>query len=294
MTVSRIETPILDIAYEAAGPDDGMPVLLLHGWPDDVRTYDGVAGTLNEAGFRTYAPWLRGYGETRFRSAGSMRSGQISAMAQDALDFIDALGIERLAVLGHDWGARIGYVLASLYPERITRLAALSVGWRPGELATPPLGQARAFWYQWFMATERGAEFVRKNGKVFARNQWDTWSPAGWFDDATFERTATSFENPDWVAITLHSYRVRWGEAEPDPTYADIERRSKTVTEITVPTLMIQGGDDRCVLPQSTEGAGPFFTGGYRRAVLDGVGHFPTREAPTEVAPLLLEFLRGG
>jgi pimeloyl-ACP methyl ester carboxylesterase len=183
-------------------------------------------------------------------------------------------------------------VLASLYPERIKRLAALSVGWRPGELATPPLGQARAFWYQWFMATERGAELVRENGKAFARNMWDTWSPPGWFDEPAFERTAKSFENPDWAAITVHSYRVRWGEAEPDPAYADIERRSRAATEIKVPTLMIQGGDDRCVLPASTEGAEPFFTGGYRREVLDGVGHFPTREAPQEVARLLLELLR--
>lgn len=294
MTISRIETPVLDIAYEAAGPDGGTPVLLLHGWPDDVRTYDGVAGALNDAGFRTFAPWLRGYGPTRFRSASSMRSGQISAMAEDAVDFADALGLDRLAIVGHDWGARIGYVLASLYPERITRLAALSVGWRPGELATPPLGQARAFWYQWFMATERGAEFARKNGKAFARTMWDTWSPAGWFDEPTFERTAKSFENPDWVAITLHSYRVRWGEAEPDPAYADIERRAKAATKITVPTLMIQGGDDRCVLPASTEGAEPFFTGRYRREVLDGVGHFPTREAPRKVAGLLVEFLRDG
>ena len=226
--------------------------------------------------------------------ASSMRSGQISAMAQDALDFVDALGLEGFAVVGHDWGARIGYVLASLYPERITRLAALSVGWRPGELATPPLAQARAFWYQWFMATERGAEFVRKNSKVFARNMWDTWSPPGWFDEPTFERTAKSFENPDWVAITLHCYRVRWGEADPDPAYSDIERRSKAVTEIKVPTLMIQGGDDRCVLPQSTEGAEPFFTGRYRREVLDGIGHFPTREASYKVARLLIGFLSGG
>jgi pimeloyl-ACP methyl ester carboxylesterase len=294
MSISHIETPALDIAYEAAGPDDGTQVLLLHGWPDDVRTYDGIAERLDQAGFRTLAPWLRGYGETRFRSARSMRSGQISAMAQDALDLVDALGLDRFAIVGHDWGARIGYVLASLYPERITRLAALSVGWRPGELATPPLGQARAFWYQWFMATERGAEFVRKNGKAFARDMWDTWSPAGWFDEPTFERTAQSFENPDWVPVTLHSYRVRWGEADPDPAYADIERRAKAATKITIPTLMIQGGDDRCVLPASTEGAEPFFTGGYRREVLDGVGHFPTREAPQEVGKMLLEFLRAG
>src|SRR4051812_45128801 len=124
MTVLQVETPVLDIAYETGGPEGGAPLLLLHGWPDDVRTYDGVTGALHTAGFRTFAPWLRGYGGTRFRAKGSIRSGQIAAMAQDALDFADALGLERFSVVGHDWGARIGYVLASLYAERIERLAA--------------------------------------------------------------------------------------------------------------------------------------------------------------------------
>jgi pimeloyl-ACP methyl ester carboxylesterase len=291
MQPSFAATPILDIAYETGGPVDGPPVLLLHGWPDDVRTYDRIAPALHERGFRTIAPWLRGFGPTRFRSADTSRSGEIAAMAADALDLADALGLERFAIVGHDWGARIAYLLAAVCPERVVTIAALSVGWEPGNLATPPLRQAQRFWYQWFMATERGAAAVRGDPKAFARFMWETWSPSGWFDDQAFEATAVSFENPDWPAVTLHSYRVRWGEAEPDPRYAELERPKNAVRTIAVPTLMIQGGDDRCVLPASTEGKERHFTAGYDRRVLPGIGHFPTREAPREVAKLLAGFL---
>jgi pimeloyl-ACP methyl ester carboxylesterase len=291
MQPSFAATPTLEIAYETGGPSDGSPVLLLHGWPDDVRTYDAVAPSLHRRGFRTIAPWLRGFGPTRFRAAGSQRSGEIAALAQDAVDLADALGLERFAIVGHDWGARIAYLVAAVFPERVTKIAALSVGWEPGELATPPLRQARKFWYQWFMATERGAASVRGDPVAFARIMWETWSPPGWFDDAVFDATAVSFKNADWPAVTLHSYRVRWGEAEPDPSYADLERRKNAVRAISVPTLMIQGGDDRCVMPASTEGKEKHFIGGYARRVIPGAGHFPTREAPEQVAELLAEFL---
>jgi pimeloyl-ACP methyl ester carboxylesterase len=287
----RIETPLLKIAYEQDGPANGVPVILLHGWPDDVRTFDTVAPGLGKAGFKTYAPWLRGFGETRFLLADTTRSGQIAAMADDVISFADALGLERFAVVGHDWGARIAYLLASIIPERISRIAALSVGWEPGEAPTPPFRQSSHYWYQWFMATARGAEAVHKQGKEFARFMWDTWSPPGWFSQQEFNTTAASFENPDWAEITLHSYRVRWGEAEPDPRYAAIEARKKAVRTIGVPTLMIQGGDDRCGLPASSEGKERHFTGCYERIVLDGVGHFPLREAPEETASLVAAFL---
>lgn len=288
----RVATPILDIAFEIGGPDDGPSVILLHGWPDDVRAFDFIAPALHDAGLRTFAPWLRGFGPTRFLSSQTMRSGQIAAMAQDVIEFADALKLERFAIVGHDWGARIAYLLASVAPDRVRQIAALSVGWQPGEFVTPPFEQARLFWYQWFMATERGAEIVRRNGKAFARFQWETWGPPGWFNDDAFDATASSFENPDWAEITLHSYRVRWGEAKPDPRYAELEQRQKAARTISVPTLMIQGGDDRCVLPSSSDGKDKFFTGPYRRCVLDGIGHFPTREAPEKVAELLLEFLQ--
>ncbi len=220
-----------------------------------------------------------------------MRSGQIVAMAKDILDFADALGLEQFCILGHDWGARIAYCLASLFPQRVMRIGVMSVAWAPGELATPPLRQARHIWYQWFMATDRGAEVVRTQGENFARFQWETWSPAGWFTDSQFETTATSFENPDWPEITLHSYRVRWGQAAPDPWYEEIERQAKAVRKIAVPALVIHGREDQCALPASFEGNEEHFTGPYQRHTLEGVGHFPTREAPRKVVDLVLDFL---
>jgi pimeloyl-ACP methyl ester carboxylesterase len=265
--------------------------VLLHGWPDDVRTFDRTVPALQAAGWRTYRPYVRGFGPTEFRSGHTMRSGQIAALTQDVLDFADALGLERFAFIGHDWGARVAYLLGALAADRVTRIAALSVGWSPGDPPTPPLEQASRYWYQWFMATERGAQTVRDHGVEFARYQWQTWSPPAFYDDSEFSITAASFENPDWAAVTLHSYRVRWGEAEPDPAYAEMEARLHAATSISVPTLMIHGGDDRCSLPASSEHQEQYFTGPYQRAVVDGVGHFPTREAPDAVDALLVAFL---
>ena len=221
-----------------------------------------------------------------------MRSGEIVAMAQDAIDLADSLNLGKFAVIGHDWGARIAYVLAIAIPQRVTRMVTIAVGWQPGELPTPSLKQAQAYWYQWFMVTERGREMVRRNGKAFARIQWNNWSPPGWFDDAEFERTAKSFENPDWSEITWHSYSVRWGEADKDPRYAQLDRRITAAQSISVPTLMIQGDSDAATLPESTEGKEKYFTGGYARHVIQGVGHFPTYEAPEVVNKLVMEFLR--
>jgi pimeloyl-ACP methyl ester carboxylesterase len=286
------DTPTLKIAYEAGGPSNGSPILLLHGWPDDVRTYDGIVPALHDAGFRTVVPYLRGFGETSFVAKNKMRSGEMVAMAQDAIDFADALGLNKFSVIGHDWGARIAYVLAIVVPHRVTRMVTMSVGWQPGELPTPSLKQARAYWYQWFMATERGRQTVRSDGKAFARAQWENWSPPGWFDDSQFEQTARSFANPDWPEITWHSYSVRWGEAEKDPSYADLDRRVMAAQSISVPTLMIQGGSDAVTLPETTANKDKYFTGGYARHVIAEVGHFPTREAPQTVSKLILDFLQ--
>jgi pimeloyl-ACP methyl ester carboxylesterase len=287
-----VTTPTLRIAYEAGGPAGGSPVLLLHGWPDDIRTFDHLVPALHTAGFRTIVPYLRGFGGTTFVSKEIMRSGEIVAMAQDAIDLVDALELGQFAVIGHDWGARIAYALAVLIPERVTRMVTISVGWQPGELPTPSLRQAQAYWYQWFLATKRGRKLVRSDGKAFARVQWSNWSPSGWFDEATFERTAKSFDNPDWPDVTWHSYSVRWGEAEKDPRYGGLDRRVHAAQSISVPTLMIQGGSDAVSLPVATEGQDKYFTGGYVREVIPGVGHFPTREAPEAVQKLVLEFLQ--
>jgi pimeloyl-ACP methyl ester carboxylesterase len=284
-------TETLKIAYETGGPADGSPVLLLHGWPDDARTWDKVAPALQQRGLRTVAPWLRGFGATSFLSRDTMRSGEMVAMAQDALDLADALKLTTFAVVGHDWGARIAYAMAILWPERVTCICAMSVGWQPGELPTPGFEQARKYWYQWFMATQRGIDAVKQDPKGFGRTQWETWAPQGWFSEVEFEATARSWEHPDWPAITLHSYQVRWGEAGKDPRYAELDKRAKAATSISVPTLMIQGEADGVTLTDSTAGKDKYFTGGYRREVLDGVGHFPTREAPDAVNKLLLDFL---
>lgn len=289
--ILSVDTPTLRIAYRTGGQAHAPPLLLLHGWPDDASTFDGVAPALQQAGWRTFAPWLRGCGATRFREPNGPRSGEIAALAQDVLDFAAALRLERFAIVGHDSGARVAYLLASVEARRVSACAALSVPWEPGVPATPPLRQAQAFWYQWFLATERGAEVLRRNGKAFARFQWQSWSPPGWFDDVAFDQVARSFENPDWVAATLHSYRVRWGEAEPDPVYADLARRQHDARKIAVPTLMVQGGSDRVVLPHSSEGKEVHFSGPYQRHVVEGVGHFPTREAPHQTVGLLTAFL---
>jgi pimeloyl-ACP methyl ester carboxylesterase len=284
-------TPTLRVAYESGGAENGSPVLLLHGWPDDPRTYDKIAPVLQGEGYRTIVPFLRGFGGTTFLFKDDMRSGEMVAMAQDALDVADALKLDRFAVVGHDWGARIAYALAILAPERVTHVCAMSVAWQPGELATPGFEQVRKYWYQWFMATKRGKETVRREAKAFAHIMWETWAPAGWFTESEFEATAASFENPDWADVTLHSYQVRWGEAPKDPRYRALDERVHAAKAIAVPTLMLQGGADGVTVPSTTAGKDKYFTGGYRRHVLDGVGHFPTREAAAAVNKLLLEFL---
>jgi pimeloyl-ACP methyl ester carboxylesterase len=291
--MERLATDTLEIGFNAAGPRDGPVVLLLHGWPDDPTTWDQVSPALTAAGFRTIAPWLRGFGPTRFRSAQSVRDGRTAALAQDAIELMDGLGVARFAVVGHDWGARIAYALAALIPERLTAIAALSVGYSPrGAFPVPPFRQSRAWWYQWFMALDRGAEAIAEDPIGFARLQWETWSPPGWFDEAEFERAAQSFDNPDWLAIMLSSYRSRWREEKRDPQYDPVQERIARVGRISVATLTIQGAADGTVLPQSTENLDGYFSGPYRRLLLDGVGHFPTREAPAAVAEALLKHLR--
>lgn len=292
MDVNSVTAGEVEITYEASGPDMGQPVLLLHGWPDDPRTFDRVVPLLNAAGWRTIVPYWRGCGPTKFLDAATPRTGEPAALATDILAFLDALGFSRLPVIGHDWGARVAYLLAAARPQRVTSIAALSVPWAPGRLGVPPLPQVRAFWYQWFMNTEPGAAFVRENPLAFAREQWVAWSPPGpWFTDETFSKTAPSFQNPDWAAVTLNFYRSRWGADAPDPRFAALRQAAEEAQSIAVPTLVIHGADDTCLLPASFEGQKQFFTGTYRQVELEGVGHFPTREAPEKVAEALLAHL---
>jgi pimeloyl-ACP methyl ester carboxylesterase len=290
--MQSVRTNVLEIAFEEGGPPGGPPVLLVHGWPDDPRGWGKVAPRLQAAGFRTVAPFVRGCGPTRFLAGGTVRDGRGVALAQDAIDLADALGLERFAVAGHDWGARVAYTLATLFPERVSRIVGIALAYQPGGAFTlPPFSQARRFWYQWFLTLDAGAEAMRADPAGFARMQWDTWSPSGWFDDAEFATTAKSFENPDWASITLNAYRGRWRPEASDPRYETLQSRLSQTQTISTPTLMIQGGMDYCDEPASSEGLDDYFTGGYRRIVLDSVGHFPPREAPDAVAAAVIEHL---
>jgi pimeloyl-ACP methyl ester carboxylesterase len=292
MPLAHVETPVLDIAFERGGPDGGPTALLLHGWPDDVRTWDRLLPALHEMGFHTIAPYLRGYGPTRFRSPDTMRSGQLSAIGQDVLDLADALHLGPCLMIGHDWGARAAYIVAAVASERVTHCVALSVGWGTNDPDQElSLKQARNYWYHWYAMLERGARLIRDDRKRFTHYIWETWGPAGWFTDAEFEETAQAFDNPDWAEIVLHSYRHRWGMADGDPTYAALEKRLRPVPVIGVPTLVVHGGSDPANDPSTSADREALFSGPYQRIVLDGVGHFPSREAPEAVAAALRSFL---
>ena len=283
--MNAIATDILNIGYETGGPRSGPPVLLLHGWPDDVRGWRGLVPHLERAGLHWVAPWLRGCGPTTFLSVGTIRDGSAVALAQDAIALTGHLGWTKFSVVGHDWGARIAYTLAALFPERLSSITALALSYAPGgRFPTPTFEQSRRWWYQWFMTTDRGAEAVRADPKGFARQQWNTWSPPGWFDDSEFAVTARSFENRDWVNVTLNAYRSRWKTEPADDRYSRLRERLGSVETLSTPTLMIQGGADMCDPPSESERQESYFTGGYRRVLLDGIGHFPAREASNKVA----------
>jgi pimeloyl-ACP methyl ester carboxylesterase len=289
----HVTTPTLDIAYADTGPAEAPVVVLLHGWPDAARSWSAVADRLNAAGYRTVVPELRGAGGTRFLQADAVRDGSAVALVKDAIDLADALGIDQFDLVGHDWGARAAYSAAALYPKRVRRIAALSVGFQPaGVFELPDFAQARRYWYQWFMSLDDGPKKVAADPKGFARIQWDTWAPAGWFQEAEFEASARAFENPDWVAITLNAYRRRYRKDEAsDAALKPLYDKLATVHTLATPTLVIHGGADTCTDESTSAGQEGHFTGGYRRVVIDGVGHFPQREAPDAVADAVIAHL---
>lgn len=279
-----VRTHVLEIAYEEAGPPGGEPVLLLHGWPDSVRTWDAVVPALAGEGYRCLAPYLRGFGPTRFIASSTPRSGQATALAQDAKDFADALGLDRFILVGHDWGGFAAYLVAAIWPERVKRLVVLSVGYginNPEQ--TIALPQARAFWYQWFFHTRQGEQHLERDRRAFCRFIWQTWMAPGRFREEEFEAAAPAWDNPDWVAVTVHYYRHRWGNVAGDPRYEALEVFRREPPPIRVPTRVLHGVDDACILPATTEGKESYFTGGYARQLLPGVGHFPQREQPEAV-----------
>jgi pimeloyl-ACP methyl ester carboxylesterase len=287
-----ILTPTLEIAYEENGPTEGPPVVLLHGFPDDVHAYDVVAPALAAAGWRVLVPYLRGYGPTRFLDQQTPRSGQQAALARDLLDLLDALGLERAALAGYDWGGRAACIVAALWPERVAALVSIG-GYniqniaRSGEPAPPD--REHRLWYQWYFHTERGRTGLAANRRSFCRLLWQLWSPNWHFDDATYEQTAASFDNPDFVEVVIQSYRHRYGLAPGDPSLEAIEERLAAQPPITVPTIVLHGACDGVSRPQSSEGHARFFTGPYRRRVVPVAGHFLPQEAPGAVIEALSE-----
>ena len=292
MTALRhVRTPSLDIAYEESGAADGTPVILLHGWPYDPRCYDAVVPMLAQAGCRVIVPYLRGFGATRFLSAETPRSGQQAALGNDLRELMDALKIPRALLAGYDWGGRAACVVATLWPERTIGLVTgnayniqdIAKANRPQS----PEQEAR-FWYQYYFHTERGRAGLDQNRRALCRLLWRLWSPHWDFDDATFERSAPSFDNPDFVAVTIQSYRHRYGNAPGDPVLDEIERRLTAQPKISVPTIALQGEADGVLGPDLSAGHAGQFTGPYERRVLPRIGHNPPQEAPNAFAEAVL------
>ena len=296
MRIRTVSTPVLRLAYEESGPWRGERLVLLHGWPDSPRAWDKVLPLLHRAGYRTVAPYLRGYGPSTFRDPlfgrKLPRTGQPVAFAQDILELARRLRLERFHFIGHDWGARTGHALAALAPERLRSLVTLSVPFEPGKAAPPALPQARAFWYQWLLCTKPGEKKFRENPAAFGQAQWDSWSPQGWYTEQELQEAARSWQGRDFPDVVLHSYRSRWGHAELDPRYAAAQARFEATRLLDVSTLLIHGAEDRCELKETTDGAERYFTREYRRVLLAGVGHFPQREAPEQTAAAILEHIR--
>jgi pimeloyl-ACP methyl ester carboxylesterase len=289
-----VTTPLLEVACFDLGDPAAPAVLLLHGWPDDARTWSAVAPVLTGAGYRVLAPYLRGYGPTRFRADSTPRSGQLAALGQDVIDLIEALELPAVALVGHDWGARAAAVATAALQAsgRVTHMAMLSVGYGTSDPnQTLSLKQMQNYWYHWLMALPRGLALVRDEREAFARHLWQVWSPNWRCSEAEFAATVASFDNPDWAEVAIHYYRHRWGFAEGDARYAALEARLTPAPQITVPALMLHGADDACNDPATSAGKEGLFEAPYRRVVLDGVGHFPQREAPVAVAREVLALL---
>ena len=287
----HIETEDLHMIFEQTGARHGHPVLFLHGWPDDASTWNKVVEQLGAQRLHAIIPTLRGFGETRFKNSGAPRTANSGILAMDAIALMDGLGIERFSVVGHDWGSNIAEALAVGWPARVDRLAMLSTPPRLGGMPTPPFRQAQLDWYHWFMATERGAKAVSEDRTAFTRLHWENWGPDGWFDERTFEAVSRSFANPDWLAVTLHSYRSRWDEAEPDPRSVWLEEQVRNTHTLWLPALYFQGIEDGVNPPATSETVHRKFTGPFERILLQNVGHFPQREDPETVARELAIFL---
>jgi pimeloyl-ACP methyl ester carboxylesterase len=286
---------VLDVAYEESGASDGMPVFLMHGWPYDPRCYDAVIDPLCAAGARVIVPYLRGFGPTRFLDQATPRSGQQAALGNDLRELMDALAIDRAVLAGYDWGGRGACIVAALWPERVRGLVTVNsynIQNIPGAGKPAAVTQEHRLWYQWYFQMERGRAGIEANRRELSRLLWRLWSPHWSFDDAIFERSAASFDNPDFVAVTIQSYRHRYGNAAGDPTLEEIEQRLAPQPKIAVPTIALQGEADGVHPPESSAHHAAFFTGPYERRVLPRIGHNPPQEDPQTFAAAVLELMR--
>ena len=290
--LKQVDAGLLHVAYAEAGPAGGRPVILLHGWPYDIHSYVDVAPALASAGYRVIVPYLRGYGSTRFLAGDTVRNGQPAALAGDVVDLMDALKIEKAILGGFDWGARTGDIVAALWPERCKALVAVSgylIGSQEaGRIPLPPTAELQ-WWYQYYFATERGRAGYDKYRHDFAKLIWQIASPKWKFSDATFDRSAAAFNNPDHVAIVVHNYRWRLGLADGEPRYADLEKRLAEGPVITVPTITLEG--DANGAPHPDPGAyARKFSGPYaHRTLRGGIGHNLPQEAPQAFARAIVD-----
>jgi pimeloyl-ACP methyl ester carboxylesterase len=291
-SLKQIDAGPLNVGYAEAGPIDGTPVLLLHGWPYDIHTYVDVAPLLAAAGYRVIVPYLRGYGTTRFLSAETLRNGQPAALALDAIALMDALKIEKAIIAGCDWGARTADIIAALWPQRCKGLVAVSgylIGSQAlGKLPLPPKAELQ-WWYQYYFATERGRVGYDKYRHDFAKLIWQIASPKWNFDDATFDRSAASLDNPDHVSIVIHNYRWRLALAEGEAKYDDLERRLAEAPVITVPTITLEGDANGAPHPEPSAYAKKFSGRYSHRTLSGGIGHNLPQEAPRAFAEAIVE-----
>jgi pimeloyl-ACP methyl ester carboxylesterase len=290
--LKQIEAGVLHVGYAEAGPAEGPAVILLHGWPYDIYSYVDVAPVLATAGYRVIVPYLRGYGTTRFLAHATPRNGQQSVLAVDIIALMEALHIAKAILAGYDWGARTANIIAALWPERCKALVAVSgylIGSR--EINTRPLPPKAelAWWYQFYFATERGRAGYVQYRRDFAKLIWQLASPQWPFDEATFERSAAAFDNPDHVSIVIHNYRWRLGLAEGEPQYDDLEKRLAEAPVITVPTITLEGDANGAPHPDASAYATQFSGPYVHRVITGGIGHNLPQEAPQAFAEAVLE-----
>lgn len=283
--LKHVDAGLLHVAYAELGPAHGPVVICLHGWPYDIHSYVDVAPLLAEQGYRVIVPYLRGHGPTRFRSARTFRNGQQSAVAVDIIALMDALKIEKAVLAGFDWGSRTADIIAALWPDRCKALVSVSgyliTNLEANQKPLPPAAE-RTWWYQYYFATERGRRAMEDKAlrHDLTRFVWDTVSPTWDFDDATFERTAAAFDNPDYAAVVIHNYRWRLGIADGERRYDALERRLATRPVITVPTITLDPERDPFTAPGNGASYRDRFTGAYDHRTLAGIGHNLPQEAP--------------